>query len=61
MDEDIFDDELQILADELGVSIDEAAKYRDFLDSEEQKDIEHAVFLEENGLEGIDLDSGEFY
>lgn len=56
-----MDDELQTLADELGVSVEEASQYRDYLDGEDQKDIELAVYLDENGLECIDLDSGEFY
>lgn len=58
-------DDLLELADVLGVSVDEVADVVADMDyfqySEGQKDIEHAVYLEENGLEGFDPDTGEFY
>lgn len=59
------DDELDELAEQMGVPRDDIEdvlsdlSYQDY--SEQQKDIEHAVFLDESGIGGFDLDSGDFY
>lgn len=65
MIQDMTDDELVELAEQLGVSVEEVPDILSDLEeseySESQKDIEHAVYLDENGLDGFDQDSGEFY
>lgn len=65
MDEDIFDEETLALAEALGVSPDEVAGVVEAVDYQDAmtalRDSQMDDFLEENGLEGIDLDSGEFY
>lgn len=60
-DEDEFDSDILELAEQLGISPEEAQAYSDFLDNEKQKDSDFKDFLSENGFEGVDLDSGEFF
>lgn len=57
----MFDADILELAEELGVSPEEAQAYSDFLDDQKSQDAEFEQYLEENGFEGLDLDSGEFF
>lgn len=54
-------DDLDEIAEQIGGTREDAAVFVAFHESEEDKDQELNDFLDEEGLEGIDLDSGEFY